>query len=71
MAHPMTWFVASLRDDDTHLGEEATDGTVTARCGRSFRPLARLTGAPLDPLQICPTCAQSQRRPTRPGSLRR
>ena len=35
----MTWFVASLRDDDTHLGEEVTDGTATTRCGRSFRPI--------------------------------
>lgn len=57
----MTWFVASLRDEDTHLGGEITDGTVTAWCSRSFRPLATLKGSPLDPLQICPTCAQSQR----------
>ncbi|MGQ0776127.1 MAG: hypothetical protein ACT4NY_17165 [Pseudonocardiales bacterium] len=56
----MTWFVASLRDEDTHLGATVTDGTVTARCGRSFRPLTRLTGSPPDPLQTCPTCAQSQ-----------
>lgn len=61
MAQPMTWFVASLRDEDTHLGAELTDGTVTARCGCSFRPLARLTGSPPDPRQVCPTCAQSQR----------
>jgi len=27
----MTWFVASLRDDDTHLGEEAADGTQSQR----------------------------------------
>ena len=57
----MTWFVASLRDEDTHLGGEVTDGTVTAPCGRSFRPLAILNGSPLDPLQVCPTCAQSLR----------
>ncbi|MGH3979170.1 MAG: hypothetical protein ACRDRZ_09250 [Pseudonocardiaceae bacterium] len=57
----MTWFVASLRDEDTHLGEQVTDGTVTARCGRSFRPLAGLNGSPPDRLQVCPTCAQSQR----------
>jgi len=67
----MTWFVASLRDDDTHLGEEAADGTVTARCDRSFRPLARLTGAPLDPLQVCPTCTQSQRHLTHRDARRR
>jgi len=57
----MTWFVASLRDEDTHLGRQLADGTVTARCSRSFRPLVRLKGSPLDPLQVCPTCAQSQR----------
>ena len=67
----MTWFVASLRDDDTHLGEEAADGTVTARCDRSFRPLARLTGVPLDPLQVCPTCMQSQRHLTHRDARRR
>lgn len=60
-AQAMIWFVASLRDEDTHLGAADTDGTVTTRCGRSFRPLARLIGSPLDPLQVCPTCAQSQR----------
>lgn len=53
----MTWFVASLRDGDTHLGENSTGATVTARCGRSFRPLACLAGSPPDPLQVCPTCA--------------
>jgi hypothetical protein len=49
----MIWFVASLRDGDTHLGENSTGATVTARCGRSFRPLASLAGSPPDPLQIC------------------
>ncbi|MGQ0776942.1 MAG: hypothetical protein ACT4NY_21410, partial [Pseudonocardiales bacterium] len=58
---PMTWFVGSLRDEDTHLGQEATDGTVTSRCGRSFRPLVRLAGSPPDPFQTCLACAQSQR----------
>lgn len=61
MAQLVTWFVASLRDEDTHLGEEVTDGTVTAQCGCSFRPLTRLTTSPLDPLQVCPRCAQTQR----------
>jgi len=55
----MTWFVASLRDEDTHLGGEVTDGTVMALCGRSFRPLAPLTRPPPDPLQVCPSCARS------------
>lgn len=56
----MIWFVASLGDEDTHFGETATDGTVTARCGRLFRPLVALVGVPPDPLQTCPICAQSQ-----------
>lgn len=55
----MTWFVASLRDEDAHLGGDLTDGMVTARCGRLFHPLARLKGSPLDPLQVCQICAQS------------
>ncbi|MGQ0774520.1 MAG: hypothetical protein ACT4NY_08905 [Pseudonocardiales bacterium] len=33
-----TWFMASLRDHDTHLGENVTDGTVTALCGVSRKP---------------------------------
>ncbi|MGH3905231.1 MAG: hypothetical protein ACRDTE_13730 [Pseudonocardiaceae bacterium] len=40
----MTWFVASLRDHDTHLARNRTDDTVIALCGRSFRPLTRLAG---------------------------
>lgn len=54
----MTWFVASLRDQDTHFGGDLTNGTVTALCGYSFRPLATLKGSPPDPLQVCPTCAK-------------
>ncbi|MGH3930550.1 MAG: hypothetical protein ACRDTF_11310 [Pseudonocardiaceae bacterium] len=56
----MTWYVASLRDHDTHLAADLTDGAVTASCGRSFHPLVRLPGQPPDPLQICLTCAESQ-----------
>jgi hypothetical protein len=46
----MTWFVASLHDEDTHLNENSTGATVTARCGPSFRPLAGLVGSPPDQL---------------------
>ncbi|MGH3932621.1 MAG: hypothetical protein ACRDTF_21905 [Pseudonocardiaceae bacterium] len=56
----MTWFVASLRDEDTHLAEDSTGPAVTARCSRSFCPLTGLAGAPPDPLQVCPACVQSQ-----------
>lgn len=52
----MTWFVASLRDHDTHRGRNLTADTVTAWCGYSFRPLATLNGSPPDPLQVCPKC---------------
>ncbi|MGH3924471.1 MAG: hypothetical protein ACRDS9_14585 [Pseudonocardiaceae bacterium] len=65
-ARPVTWFVASLRDEDTHLGAEVVNDTVTARCGRSFRPLTRLRGSPPDPPQTCPTCALAQ--PGNPSS---
>ncbi|MGH4018823.1 MAG: hypothetical protein ACRDT0_06195 [Pseudonocardiaceae bacterium] len=53
----MTWFVASLRDEDTHLAKDVTDGRVTALCGHSFRPLARLNGRPPDPAASCGACA--------------
>lgn len=54
----MTWYVASLRDHDTHLAQDDTDGGVTALCGQSFRPLARLAGQPHDPSRY----ARSARR---------
>ena len=59
-----TWYLRSYKDHDTHVAAAvATDGTVTSRCGLTFRPVphpidgtpARLT-APADPLQICPAC---------------
>lgn len=56
----MTWYVASLRDQDTHLGEDITDEVVIASCKHSFHPLARFTGQPSDPLQVCPKCAESE-----------
>ena len=59
------WYVASLRDGDTHLGIEINGRTVSARCGQTLRPLARLTGRPPDPLQVCPVCAAA---PTGGGS---
>lgn len=58
----MCWYVASLRDHDTHLAQDNTDGGVTALCGQSFRPLARLAGQPHDPQQVCPHCAQQRPR---------
>ncbi|MGH3905225.1 MAG: hypothetical protein ACRDTE_13700 [Pseudonocardiaceae bacterium] len=50
----MTWYVASLRDHDTHLARDRAGEPVTAVCGRSFRPLARLIGHPADSQQVCP-----------------
>ncbi len=56
----MAWYVASLRDGDTHLGSKTSAETaceaVSAPCGQTFRPLARLTGTPADPLQVCQAC---------------
>lgn len=56
----MAWYVASLRDGDTHLGSEVNggkpSGAVSARCGQMFQPLARLIGKPRDPLQVCRAC---------------
>lgn len=59
-----TWYLRSYRDEDTHLALAiAADGTVTSRCGVTFRPVlhpidgipARLS-APPDERQICPRC---------------
>ena len=58
----MSWYLRSISDHDTHCGELATDGTVTATCGLTFRPktLPRgrlsLLGHPYDRAQICPAC---------------
>lgn len=57
----MAWYVASLRDGNTHLGSEVNGGnihrgTVSARCGQTFQPLARLIGMPPDPSQVCRAC---------------
>ena len=52
-----TWYVASFADGQTHLADPAQAGLVAPRCERSpFRPLAALTGTPLDPAQICSSC---------------
>lgn len=58
----MTWFLRSIGDHDTHRGELACDGIVTASCGATFipRPLPHgrvsLPGYPYDRAQICPAC---------------
>lgn len=39
----MTWYLRSLRDQDTHRGELRGDGTVLAVCGATFRPRPTLT----------------------------
>jgi len=61
----MAWYVASLRDGDTHLGSEVQDEkvhsvAVSTRCGQTFQPLTRLKGKPLDPLQVCRACGDHQ-----------
>ncbi|MGH3939412.1 MAG: hypothetical protein ACRDTG_12420 [Pseudonocardiaceae bacterium] len=55
----MRWYVASLADGDTHLGEPSPteQHLVTAHCdNRRFRFLAALPGTPPDPAQVCPAC---------------
>ncbi|MGH3932951.1 MAG: hypothetical protein ACRDTF_23600, partial [Pseudonocardiaceae bacterium] len=69
----VSWYVASLRDGDTHLAREVngsaadvseTDGgEVRASCGQTFRPLIRLAGHPPDPLQVCRACWEICRTP--------
>lgn len=52
-----TWYVASFADGHTHLGHPAEAGLVAPRCESTpFRPIAALTGMPLDPAQICSSC---------------
>ena len=60
----MRWCVASFADGDTHLAEPVPSADlVTAHCdGRQFRPLTVLSGTPLDPNQICPSCLAGQSR---------
>lgn len=60
------WYLRSLSDRDTHHGELRPDGTVTAACGISFRPLCllrgtgpALSGSPPDPDQVCPACKRA------------
>jgi hypothetical protein len=55
----MIWMLASLRDHDTHLAADR-EGAVDGQCGIEFHPLVKLKGTPLDPLQICPGCAEWQ-----------
>ncbi|MGH3771748.1 MAG: hypothetical protein ACRDRW_10185 [Pseudonocardiaceae bacterium] len=63
----MTWYLRSIGDHDTHHGELAADGIVTASCGVKFEPrllpLGRigLPGRPYDRDQICPACARAIR----------
>lgn len=62
-AGPVTWYLRSGGDHDTHRGELRANGTVTASCGVEFvpRPLVfgrgpGLPGYPPDPDQVCPAC---------------
>ena len=51
------WYVASFADGQTHLADPDPAGLVAPRCDRTpFRPIAALTGIPLDPAQICSRC---------------
>jgi len=55
------WYLRSLSDGDTHLGQWMPDGTVLAKCGVRFVLKAQdypgLEGSPPDPKQTCPACS--------------
>ncbi len=59
---PVSWYLRSMDDRDTHRGELQADGTVLARCGVRFAPLrtalggVALPGHPYDRDQICLQC---------------
>ncbi|MGH3783365.1 MAG: hypothetical protein ACRDR6_17150 [Pseudonocardiaceae bacterium] len=57
------WYLRSAGHADAHYGRMTGDGTVSARCGVSFRPESPLFGEghavlprPVDPVQCCPNC---------------
>ena len=66
MSEPVSWYLQSLGDADTHRGDLNTDGTVSAVCGVRFIPIELPYGGvclpshPLDPEQVCPGCAPSR-----------
>jgi hypothetical protein len=63
---PVSWYLRSIGDRDTHRGELRKDGTVVALCAATFRPrllpsgAVSLPGQPPDPTQICPQCQSAQ-----------
>jgi len=71
------WYLRSLGDRDTHRGELGPDGTVSAACGISFRPLClvcgtgpALRGSPPDPDQARPASPMRPLRCKRPDPPR-
>ncbi|PZS31475.1 MAG: hypothetical protein DLM61_08500 [Pseudonocardiales bacterium] len=59
----MEWYLRSAGHADAHYGRMTGDGTVSARCGVSFRPEPPLfeqghtvLPRPVDPVQCCPDC---------------
>lgn len=58
--HGVIWYLGSLADGDTHLGDWQPDGFVITRCGLRFELAAcnypGLPGEPSGPLQICNAC---------------
>ncbi len=68
VSEPVSWYLQSVGDADTHRGDLNADGTVRAVCGIRFRPIELpydgvcLPGHPLDPQQVCPRCAPRRTR---------
>lgn len=58
--NPMTWYVRSSEQHDTHRGT-VSRGAVDAVCGIRFEAVARCA-RPSDPDRICPRCHQASER---------
>lgn len=69
--HPVTWYLRSTKDHDTHHGELGAEGTVVASCGVRFRPFplpydrVSLPGYPQDRDQICSACETRRKQGAR------
>lgn len=60
----MQWYVRSTGHADAHYGQMNGEGTVSARCGLSFRPAPpglfeegpAVLPEPVDPVRCCSNC---------------
>lgn len=66
-APPVSWYLRSMGDRDTHRGQwSGTTRSVHSLCGLEFAPVALpyggffLPGTPPDPDQICSQCGTAR-----------